>query len=172
MLGMAHARGGVPHGRGIILSTSVATTARIRPGTQASKRGQFSGVLDSVSAHWLSHTTLTWVERVYGYGVASPAPATPKAERHRHRRSSVHEKVMLFSSGTYCWKTQQSRSKETHLTAGAWSPPRGGVLMWLVSGVASQRDDHCGRPEPDEGRSSYAREAGVQVVAADKMIRS
>lgn len=23
-----------------------------------------------VSAHWLRHTTLTWVERVYGYGVA------------------------------------------------------------------------------------------------------
>ena len=23
-----------------------------------------------MSAHWLRHTTLTWVERVYGYGVA------------------------------------------------------------------------------------------------------
>ena len=27
-----------------------------------------------VSAHWLRHTTLTWVERVFGYGVAL-APA-------------------------------------------------------------------------------------------------
>jgi integrase len=24
----------------------------------------------NISAHWLRHTTLTWIERVYGYGVA------------------------------------------------------------------------------------------------------
>lgn len=55
-----------------------------------------------VSAHWLRHTTLTWVERVYGYGVAlayAGHAETPQRRRnHRalrqsHPRRSRHRSV-------------------------------------------------------------------------------
>lgn len=30
-----------------------------------------------ISTHWLRHTTLTWVERNFGYAIARHTPATP-----------------------------------------------------------------------------------------------
>jgi hypothetical protein len=41
-----------------------------------------------ISTHWLRHTTLTWVERHFGYGIARATPVTPTPPAQQPRPTS------------------------------------------------------------------------------------
>ena len=55
--------------------------------------------------HWIRHTTLTWVERHFGYASPRPTRATPTAEAtpdatSTYVRASVHEVATALAALT------------------------------------------------------------------------
>jgi hypothetical protein len=53
-----------------------------------------------VSTHWLRHTTLTWVERHFGYGIARAYAGHTGAATTTYIKAALHEVATALAAMT------------------------------------------------------------------------
>lgn len=84
-----------------------------------------------VSTHWLRHTTITWVERRYGYGIArayaghTDTASAPTATFIRARLTEVAEALSALTGEPHPLLASEGRYHGQQLldhTASQWEP--------------------------------------------------
>ncbi|MER7282421.1 site-specific integrase [Dactylosporangium sp. NPDC000244] len=101
-----------------------------------------------ISTHWLRHTTLTWVERNFGYAIArlrQPHRSRQRRRQHRHLRAGPAP----VGSGAVNARWAGRRS-----SAGCDCRDRSGGDVHRPCADAGPRSSHCGPDSPVSGPSS------------------